>query len=352
MSTVNVQTLIATSILTANIVVGNSTSSVNVSANATEIAVENNVVIDNHGIRVGNTAGANTVANSQGVFTPQITVNGVTYTDIPADTPLIDYQVFSNPLTNNIWSKPLWAQANDLVVIMMWGGGGGGGLVASTYSGYGGGGGACVIANRRAGDCDASCNVVVGAGGRQVAGVLEGANSSFWPNTTFSVTAYGGARGGITGAVDDRPGGGGGWFSAGISGPDGGVNAGLGGGPLGGNSTAVDSTFGGASSNNSVGGGMSVYGGGGGGYSAAGSETGGSSIYGGGGGAGTGNLTTNFVLGGTSVFGGNGGAVGQDGFHPGGGGGGSSSTEVTLHGTASRGANGEVRVWTIATRIV
>jgi hypothetical protein len=331
MSIVNAVTIFAENLQTANIVVGNSSSNLTITANSISVSVGSNVVVNSTAIRVGNST-INTVVNSTSIAAANITLNGVTYSSIASQsTPGVDYQVFTNPAAANFWYKPSWATANDVVTIQMWGGGGGGTTIVGVST-SGGGGGACVIVNKLAGECNAVCNVVVGSGGtsRIQANADNGGTSVFWSNSSFSILSYGGA-GAFANSTVTIGGGGGGWFST--------VNTTTtanGGTPLGGiiNSAASsrDSTFGGGSGSNNTlrQGGSSVYGGGGGSFQ---DVIGGTSIYGGGGGA-------NEANGGSSVFGGRGANSTTDATAPGGGG-----TQL------SGGARGEVRIWTTPSRI-
>lgn len=336
MSTVNAVTIYAENLQGANLVVGNTSSNLTVTANTISISIGSNVSINSTAIKVGN-ATHNTTINATALTTNSITINTVSYTKVVGETVLVDYQVFTNPLAANFWYKPAWAQANDIVTIQMWGGGGGG--FSNTTISAAGGGGACLIVNKLAGECNSVCNVVVGAGGLGANGVnlavgaagTAGQTSIFWTNSTFSISAYGGGSGGAGG------GGGGGWFSTGVS-----ANltaGGAGGSPLGGAvaTPGAASTFGGGGGANSgvVGnGGISVYGGGGG--STSGGVAGGNTIYGGAGGSAQIALAI-------SVFGGNGGNNTISAAFPGGGG--SCITSPTANVTGMNGARGEVRIW-------
>jgi hypothetical protein len=240
-------------------------------------------------------------------------------------TESVNTQIFT-VAGSNTWTKPSWATTgNELVIVHMWGGGGG---AKFNTPGSGGGGGAFVFGYFKSSQVNATCNVVVGAGGagNGTANATQGGNSIFYANTTNLLTAYGG--GGARGGIDPPPaGGGGGWLSAGI--------IGTGGDPLGGASSGTpgDSTFGGgggATTTSPTVGGSSVYGGGGGGRAGA---NGGASIFGGGGGGGSG---------GRSIFGGQGGSSSVTPPTTPGGGGGSSVTAGV-----SNGARGEVRVYTL-----
>jgi len=313
MSSVNVVTIYAESLTSNNVVVGNTSSNISLTANSMSLRIGNGVVVNANSIVITDASSPifNTAINSTSISTSKINLNNVEYIAIAPTTPMVDYQVFT---ANGSWTKPSWATANDIVTVQMWGGGGRG------SGGNAGGGGACVIANKLAGECNAVCGVIVGNGDNFG---LGGGDSIFSTNSSSSIISYGGRA-----ANTSAPGGGGGWFSGGT------VGAG-GGSPLGGNSTVVDSTFGGggggSSSSGNVGG-SSVYGGGGGGLS---NGNGGRSVYGGGGGSFTGAL-------GVSIFGGNGGNTTIAPSIPGGGGAGSNNVS---------GARGEVRVWTTATSI-
>lgn len=310
MSTLNVATISTDYANTVNALsIGNSSS--NMTLNSTSIVIGSNVVINTTAVLIGN-ATVNSVFSASGLTTNSITINGTNQTTV---YPISNYQSF---VANGTWTKPSWAVADDMITLMMWGGGGAG---SSLYS-AGGGGGACVIVNMRAGSANAVCNVVVGPLADKAA-AQNGSNSVFWTNTTFSITAYGGA--GASGPTSTA-GGGGGWFGVG--------NTTVGGAPLGANSLLRDSTFGGGFGGPASGG-RSVYGGGGGGQS----SNGGASIYGGGGGS---VGTTSGAPGGVSIFGGNGGGTGTfNGFAPGGGGG----YDAGGAGGTGNGAIGEVRVW-------
>ena len=329
MSTVNAVTIYAENLQGANLIVGNTSSNLTVTANSIAISV-GNVTVNSTAIKIVSFASAsqNTTINATALTANTLKLNGTDYNGIIGDTVLVDYQVFTNPLVANFWYKPAWAQANDIVTIQMWGGGGGG--FTNTVAGGAGGGGACVIANKLAGECNSVCNVVVGAagaGGNTTNASTAGGNTVFWSNSTVSITAYGGNNGLGSG------GGGGGWFSTANS-----TNGG--GGPIGGasGSSGGTSTFGGggAGTSGTGTGGDSVYGGGGG--AAASTGRGGISLYGGGGGTFNGTL-------GTSTFGGNGGNVTIAATAPGGGGACLGSTINTTNITAMNGARGEVRVW-------
>lgn len=281
-----------------------------------------NVVINSIALRVGNTTNnitlsknsSYTTGNPASLTANSITIGGVTVNSFPTYTNVYNYQTFTSTGWA-LWTKPAGAGPNDLVTIMMWGGGGGGdGGVAVGSAG----GGACVIVNKLAGECNAVCNVFVGAGGLSTGvtgdtALSAGQNSVFWTNSTFSITAYGG------GSSDGvRGGGGGGWFGQGV--------VANGGGPLGG-TQGLASTFGGGGGANTAGAtaGVSVYGGGGGAANVT--QAGGNSFFGGGGGASNGPV-------GVSIFGGNGGSTSLPASQPGGGG-----------ASNGPGAAGEVRVW-------
>jgi len=309
MSTINVSTIYTEYVnATGNVFIGTVTANVALRSN-NSITVGSNVFMNSSYISVSNSAG-NTQINSTSISTTGITVGGTLYTTVEAQSS--DYQVFT---ANGTWTKPSWAQANDLVIVHMWGGGGG------AYLNNAGGGGAFVYGYFISSQCNSTCNVVVGLGG--LAQITAGSNgqpggtSVFYANTTNSLSAYGGG-GGKSGST----GGGGGWFSTGSS-------PGAGGGPLGGaaGGTGGDSTFGGGGgfSTSPYIGGNSIYGGGGG--------SNGSSIFGGGGG---GSGPTNN---GTSIYGGQGGITAPNTATIPGGGGGNGG------GSAYDGSRGEVRVW-------
>jgi hypothetical protein len=329
MSIVNAVTIYAENLQTANIVAGNTSSNITITANSISIQVGNTLTVNSTSIDIANGVAPilNTVINSTSISTSKITLNSVDYTTIAPPTPMVDYQVFTNPAVANYWNKPSWAQANDIVTIQMWGGGGGG-----SDRKAGGGGGACVIVNKLAGECNSVCNVVVGAGGTYAispATATAGGNSVFWSNSSFSITAYGG--GGASNSKNDAGGGGGGWFGVGLNANT--TAGGNGGGPLGG-ALGGSSTFGGGGSTTGA------------------SDAAGSSVYGGGGGAGSGGTVFgNSVYGGAgghqanqpvavSIFGGNGGNTTTAATAPGGGGGGQLSGQA-----GANGARGEVRVW-------
>lgn len=303
MSTVNAAT-IETSFLTCNsISIGNSSSNLVITANSTYISFGANVYANSSAVYVGNSS-ANSYINSTALVANSITINGVTYTSTPSTASILSYNKYTTTGWTT-WSKPAGATANDLVTIMVWGAGGGGNTQAN---GRGGGGGACVIVNKLASECNATCNVFVGTGGSPG---LGGGNSVFWSNSSFSISGYGGGGAGNT---TGSGGAGGGWFSAAVGNTPG--------GPLGGvYSVSDDSTFGGGSSVP----GSSVYGGGGGGP-----DIGGNSVYGGAGGC------RSLVA--TSIFGGNGGNSSISPTVPGGGGG----ANVAAYAT---GANGQIIVW-------
>lgn len=228
---------------------------------------------------------------------------------------------------------------------LLWGAGGSGAYdtIAGNTAG-GGSGGACVPFKLPAATVGtAGVTVTLGTGG--AAQSVTGSSGNDGTASTFGafVTAPGG-RGGFTGGTSA---GGAGVLTAGTS-----LN---GGGPAGGVSTSVDSSFGGGyGGNGATAPGNSWYGGGGGGGSvgnAAGSA-GGKSGYGGGGGGGGG--TTTLAVGGTSVFGGAGGngnltsgnTQAQAGTAPGGGGGGGRGSNAGGFNPASgAGARGELRIW-------
>lgn len=317
MSQVNATTIVADSIQTANVIVGNTTKFI-INSGALTFTT-GNVTANSTVLKLDNTDAPiyNTTINTTSISTAAIEINGTQYTKVAPANPIVDYQVFTNTvnLGSNYWYKPSWATNSDIVTIALWGGGGGGN---TGITGSGGGGGACVIVSKYAGELNAICNVVVGEGGALNS---PGGTSTFWSNSTFSISAYGGGAGGNTGR-----GGGGGWFSVG------GSDNSTGGGPLGGaNGTGIaDSTFGGGGANSTAGG-DSVYGGGSGAITNPGS-----SLYGGGGGA-------NNAAGGLSVYGGRGGNSTVAATAPGGGGG--------ANNTIGAGAQGEVRVWTTATSL-
>jgi len=307
MSTVNTGTIFSDFTTSNSLNVGNSTANYAFTSNSTTITV-GSVNINTTSIYVSN-ATNNTTINTTAISTNSITINGINYTSAPASVNTLDYQTFTTTGWNT-WTKPAGISGNSLVTIIAWGGGGS----ANTSQGQGGGGGACLVVNLLASQCNATCNVYVASGG---AAGASGQTSVFWTNSTFSISAYGGGAANVNTSA-----GGGGVFSLGLI-----AN---GGGPLGGNSTVANSTFGGGYGKqdgaSGVGVGSSVYGGGG------GSRTGpgGNSIYGGGGGCNNGIV-------GTSVFGGSGGNNTVAATAPGGGGGGTS--------TNAPGARGEVRVY-------
>lgn len=319
MSTVNTAVLNSDTVSTNNLTVGNASGNIAITANTTVIGIGANVFINSTAVFVGN-ATVNTTINATALTTNSITINSVTTNTINS-TQVLDYQVFTT-VGWSAWTKPAGATANDLVTIMLWGGGGG----HTGGQDVGGGGGACVIINKLASECNATCNVYVANGGlsnNTGTAPTSGEDSVFWANSTFSITAYGGA----CGNAGNFGGGGGGWFSKGTT-------LGVGGGPLGAaaGTPGGTSTFGGGGGASTSGnGGPSVYGGGGGSQGSSG--VGGNSIFGGGGGAALAN-------GGVSIFGGNGGNSSVAPGTPGGGGGGRISG-----GGVTNGARGEVRVW-------
>ena len=324
MSTANAEILNSDTVSTNNLIVGNSSSNLSITPNNTTFNIGANVIINSTAVFVGN-ATVNTVVNATALTTNSITINSITYNTVSTSTTAVNYQEF---ITTGwgLWTKPADATDNDLVTIMIWGGGGG--YIGSQDSS--GGGGACVIVNKLASECNATCNVYVGAGGISnvsgATGVTAGETSVFWTNSTFSISAYGGSHG--TASVCG--GGGGGWFSAGnTAGAGGGLLGGAVGGPGG------TSTFGGGGGTNSTTqrGGSSVYGGGGGGRGSSSGGGGGNSVFGG---AGGGSAT---AVAGVSVFGGNGGNSTVAPTAPGGGGSG------RIDVGAFNGARGEVRVW-------
>lgn len=305
MSTTNTSTIYSGAVSTNNLSIGNSSVTLPFSANSTRIAVGSNVIINTTSVSVSNATNGITI-NTTAISTNSMIINGVDYTAPPSSNTL-EYQVFTTTGWNT-WTKPAGISGNSLVTFMIWGGGGGGNTDAT--NGFGGGGGACVVVNKLASECNATCNVYVGSGGT---GGLVGQTSVFWTNSTVSISSYGGGTANTT-----RGGCGGGWFSAG--------STATGGAPFGGNATVFDSTFGGASPAG-AGTGRSIYGGG------CGVGTilnAGSATYGGGGGSRASAL-------GVSLFGGNGGNNTTAATAPGGGGAGGANN--------STGARGEVRVW-------
>ena len=100
MSTVNAVTIFAENLQTANIVAGNSSSNLTITANSISVSVGSNVVVNSTAIRVGNST-INTVVKSTSIAAANITLNGVTYSSIVSQsTPGVDYQVFTNPGRN------------------------------------------------------------------------------------------------------------------------------------------------------------------------------------------------------------------------------------------------------------
>ena len=259
------------------------------------------------------------IVNTTAVSVPLLTLGGVGFSGSLGG--IINYQEFT---ANGTWYNP-YANAsvnaamtgNETVFVMMWGGGGGG-YTAGTGSG-GGGGGACVIFNSRLSDIANTSSITVGPGGVRGA---TGGNTVFVINSSSTITAYGGGFG--TGTIS---GGGGGWYGIGIDG-----STGVGGGPLGGNSSVISSTFGGSYGGASVS--YSIFGGAGGGGGSTSTNLN-QTIYGGGGGAG--GAATIATANGT-VFGGRGGNTSSSALAPGGGG-------NSLSGNT--GGRGEVRVWVI-----
>lgn len=315
------------------------TLSVNNTINAVSI-VAGNTVINATGIQLGSGGGVNTSAvfvNSalnvltSNVNTASITIGGKTFTNIYET---VNVQIFT---ANGTWTKPVWAtDGKELVVVNMWGGGGGGAYGTGISSG--GGGGAFAYGYFSAAQCNSVCNVVVGTAGAAGAGAnaTAGGDSVFWPNTTASLSAFGG--GGGQGVTTPQAGGGGGWLSAGAT------ALGSGGGPLGSNSTLSETTFGGGRGavSNSTGwsSSRSVYGGAGGGSANATLTLNPSaSIFGGGGGG------AFSGSGGTSVYGGRGAGLANAAQNiagiPGGGGAAAHSNNFS-----SAGARGEVRIYT------
>jgi hypothetical protein len=330
MSTVNAVTIFVDNLKTSNVVAGNASSNISIIADDVSILFGDNLSINTSAIEITNISAPiyTTSINTTTISTSKIIINGVEYNSLAPADPGVNYQVFNSPIAANYWYKPSWATDNDVVNIMMWGGGGG---AAGNSSGFmlGGGGGACMVYSLPAGQCNDVCNVVVGAGGvgaTTTAAATNGSPSVFYPNSTYSITVYGGGAANGTGTTGTGGGGGG------IFGPPSNT---VGGAPLGG-AVGNSSTFGGGggSNNTILAAGDSIYGGGGG--SAAGGTAGvsaGNSVYGGGGGGNSG----------ISVFGGNGGTVlstttAIDGSAPGGGGGANTTT-------GGSGGRGEVRIW-------
>jgi len=230
---------------------------------------------------------------------------------------IVNAQFFT---ASGTWIKPTLGVSTsgyESVLIMMWGGGGGG-YTAGTGSGAGGGG-ACLIATIPLWQLDATCAVTIGAGGARG---VAGGSTTFAVNASSTMTAYGGGFG--TGSIS---GGGGGLFGTGASGA-----TGLGGGPLGGNSTVISSTFGGSYGGATVS--YSIFGGAGGGGGSSATNLN-KTIYGGGGGSGGSGVQATAP---GTVFGGRGGNTSVSALAPGGGG-------NSLSGNT--GARGEVRVWII-----
>jgi hypothetical protein len=287
--------------------------------------LSNNIAVNTSGIAVNSASG--NVALLPTISRASINIGGTSYSSLVTES--VNTQIFT---ANGTWVKPSWANTgNELVIVHMWGGGGGG----WAYYAIGGGGGAFVFGHFKASQCNATCNVVVGVGGSNdtdnINNTTNGGNSIFYPNTSLSLTAYGGGR--ATALIDGWGGAGGGWFGAGSSNTAG--------GPLGGTSAASGTDSG-----------ASTFGGGGSGWSTFGGtfKNGNSSIYGGGGGAGGFGSPGNSVFGGgggssitavgSSVYGGAGGNNTVASSAPGGGGGGNTSFY-------SNGARGEVRVYTL-----
>lgn len=310
MSTINVSTLKAESIIGANTSVG---STVTINPN-NSITVGANVFVNSSYISVGNST-VNTQVNTTAISTSGLTIGATFFNSVPDEN--VNTQIFTSTGWST-WTKPSFATSGNVMVqIVAWGGGSAGKVGVASPAG--GGGGACIIQTIDAGLCNATCNVFVASGGSSNA--LAGEDSVFWSNSTFAITAYGGG-----GSTTNEGGAGGGWFSKGSS------VTGDGGGPLGGVSglPGGDSTFGGGGTGQSSSrGGFSVYGGGGGGRNIG---QGGNTIFGGGGGGGT------TGVGGVSIFGGNGAGNGIAASAPGGAGAGNTSIVA--------GARGEVRVYT------
>ena len=335
MSTVNVSTIYTEYVnAIGNVFVGNTISNVALRSN-NSITVGSNVFMNSSYISVSNSSG-NTQINSTSISTTGITVGGVFVNS--SDNQVSNYQSFT---ANGTWTKPSWAQANDLVTIMLWGGGGGGAYDTNptTPSGTGGGGGAFVYGYILASNCNATCNVVVGLGGTGgiAANGGDGGTSIFYfGNVTENLSAYGG--GGGCSLPNGYGGGGGGWFSAGNTSSGGGGPLGNTGGALG-NNVAGASTFGGGGGGawHHTQAGNSVYGGGGGGDTTNSGvpRYAGTSIYGGGGGG------SNSAL--FFGFGGSGGYIYPTRTSPQAPGGGGVGEYFTS--TVSAGARGEVRVW-------
>lgn len=313
MSTINVATLRADSVIgSSNVRVG---AAVSINRND-NISVGSDVFVNSSFISVGNST-VNTQVNTTAISTSGLTIDSVFYNTVPDEN--VNAQIFTTTGWST-WTKPSWATTGNVMVqIIAWGAGSAG--VSAIPAG--GGGGACIMQTLNASQCNAICNVFVGSGGATVG--AAGQSSTFHPTTSLTITAYGGGPNST-----NEGGSGGGWSSAGLS-------SGAGGAPLGGaiaaaSSPGNDSTFGGGScAKGTSNGGSSIYGGAGGGRQTG---NGGNTIYGGGGGAGgsTGSLS------GVSIFGGNGASPTVAASAPGGAGSGNTATIA--------GARGEVRIYT------
>jgi len=305
---------------------------------------------NNTALAIKNTSAATVLTNNYS-FLQSLTVNNSIYQDFDGT---VNTQIFT---ANGYWIKPAWANTGqELVIINLIGAGGG--AIKSSYltTAAGGGGGAFVWGIFMSSECDAICNVVVGTGGAAGSDTSgswtfasDGGNSIFYHDSTKNLflTAYGGRGGGMLYTAPNsgsfRGGGGGGWLSSANSYPRGGSPSGreYGGEPTGGNSSVLDSEFGGGTGGgaNSTAG-ISIYGGGGGGGSNnTVVSTGGNSFYGAAGGSGNSTASISIFL--------NSGNGGVTGGPSGIGGGAAPDTTSAIATQYDRGGRGEVRVYTI-----
>lgn len=310
-----------------------SIETINTSINSISVGLSNSIVnssgifLDNSKVSVNTSsikiANNNLSSNIKNISeVSSVTVNNTVYTILNNEG--TDIQVFTS---NGTWSKPSWATTgNELVFVEVWGAGGSGNVITTGATNTAGGGGGYSFAYLKAGQCNATCNVVVGIGG------TSNRDTFFYINSIASVLATGGGNGATVSTLAY-----GGWGGApgvadsylstrcAVNSP---ISYDGKGGWFCGNGTYANSIFGGGAG--AANGGSSIYGGGGGGLvNAANIRIGGNSVFGGAGGG------TNSTNAGISIYGGNGGNTTVQPQMPGGGG-----------GSGQIGANGTVKIYT------